>query len=97
MLQFVLPELLVRMVVRVIPLWFRRDDVIQQFALPVLLTRFGVGLGHGDGLAKRTSSLGEDHDHSCTWWRFQDQLPFLSREIRLRGHRRSPISRNRHL
>ena len=69
-LQSVLLELLGRVIVRVIPLRFGRDDLIQKFALAVLLARLYIGLGHGDGLAKRAPSLGGDHEHSSNWWRF---------------------------
>jgi len=61
-LQSVPPQLLGRAVVRVIPFRFRCDNLIQKFALAVLLACLDVGLAHRDGLAKRASSLGGDHD-----------------------------------
>ncbi len=43
---------------RVIPLRFRRDDLVQKLALAVLLACLDIGLGHGDGLAKRAPLVG---------------------------------------
>ena len=51
-LQSVLSQLLGRAVVRVIHLRFRRDYLIEEFALAVLLARLCIRFGHGDGLAK---------------------------------------------
>ena len=76
----------------VIPLGFRGNDLIEKLTLAVLLARFHVGLGHGDGLAEGAPALGRDHDHAGTRGRFEDELPLLSREISFRGHRSSPIS-----
>src|SRR3984957_10435796 len=78
--------------VGVIPLGFRGNDLIEKLALAVLLARLHVGLCHGDGFAEGAAVLGRDHDHARTRWRFEDELPLLSREISFRGHRSSPIS-----
>src|SRR6516162_10323250 len=44
-------ELFGGVITRVLQLGFRRHDLVEQLAVAVLCARFGVGLGHGDGLA----------------------------------------------
>ncbi len=77
----VLLELLGGVVVRVVPLGLCRDDGVEELALAVLLAGLHVGLGHGDGLAERSTSLSGDHDQPRARGCFEDQLPLLSREI----------------
>src|SRR5207247_9852408 len=64
MLQAVLPQLLDRVVARVVDLGLRRDDLVEQLALAVLLARLDVRLGDRERLAARSSALGGDDDHA---------------------------------
>src|SRR5882762_8078564 len=64
MLQTVLLEFLKRVVARAVELGLRRDNLVEQLALAVLLARLDVCPGYRERLPDRASALGGDDDHA---------------------------------
>src|SRR5262249_34861364 len=79
-------ELLVRVVARVPALRLRRDDLVEQLAVAVLLPRLGVRLPDRESLAERPSALCADHDQAGAGRPFQDLLPLVLGEVGLARH-----------
>src|SRR5437763_17063569 len=95
MLLSVLPELLDRVVTRVVALGLRRDELVQELALAMLPAGLEVGLRHRDRLAEATSALRGDDDHAGARRSLQDELPTLLCEIGPSRYRPSPFAPRR--
>src|SRR5437764_10542914 len=87
MLQTVLLEFLNRVVARVVELGLRRDNLVEQLALPVLLARLDVRLCNRDRLPDGASALCGDHDHAGARRSLEHEAPLLLCEVSLSRHR----------
>src|SRR4029077_15511564 len=87
MTQAVLLELRNRVVARVVDLGLRRDNLVEQFALAVLLARLDVRLCYRERLADCASALGGDDDHAGARGSLEYEFPLLLGEVSLPRHR----------
>jgi hypothetical protein len=94
MVQSMLFQLLDGVAARVIGLRLRRHDLVEQFALPVLLSRLHVCLRNRDRLAKGAAALRRDDDHAGARRTLERDLPLVPREISLSGHATLPLARS---
>jgi hypothetical protein len=77
MCEPVVPELFGGVISGAVYLRLRGHDFVEELAVAMLGTRFGVGLGHRDGLPERSPARGGDDDHPGSRRPFKDHLPFL--------------------
>src|SRR4029079_7171931 len=67
-------------------LGLRGDELVEQLALAVLLSRLLVGLRDRERLAEAAAALGREHDHPGRHGPLRDELPLLLAEVGLRRH-----------
>ena len=77
MCEPVVPELVGGVVSGAVHLRLRGHDFVEELAVAMLGTRFGVGLGQRDGLAERPPARCGDDDHPGRRRSFENHLPFL--------------------
>src|SRR4029453_13658477 len=91
-LQPGLPELLGRVVARVVALRPRRDDLVQELAVTVLLARLDVRLPDRERLAEGSAALGGGDDDAGARRPLEYEVPLLLREVGLARHGLSPFT-----
>jgi len=94
-LHHVLRQLLGRVEASMIDVRSRRNELVEQLAVAMLLARLGVLLSHRQRLAERSSPLRRDHKHRCARRTLLDELPLVRFESCLGGHRNLLPTRDR--
>src|SRR6266581_7984932 len=87
MLQAVLLELRDRVIARVVELGLRRDNLVEQLALAVLLARLDVRPCYCERLPDSAPALGGDDDHAGARRSLEHEVPLLLCEVSLPRHR----------
>src|SRR6266571_8605178 len=80
-------ELLNRVVARVVELGLRRDNLVEQLALAVLLARLDVRPCYRERLPDRPAALGGEDEHAGARRSLEHEVPLLLCEVSLPRHR----------